>query len=198
MHRFPAWLRLNPSLRENTGRPSVDAVREMLAIGAALVCVLGLPDLMRSNAAWLSALLVVPSSHVAAVLMGVPLVVVEDGGLFMLPAYGKPLEVTAACSGVGFFSLLVALVTWHAFRGRKLQLFALIPLAFPLTLGVNGCRIAAVSWGNALSDRIFGPVYHDMAHLILGSVVFLPALYFAHILLIHASRRLEPKKHNDD
>lgn len=182
-------------MRDQKGGIEASAFSEVWAAFLALCSVLILPKLLAKLPWVLNAFFVTPSAHVAALLMGVPLDSMEEGRLLLLPAYGRAMEVTCECSGTGFFSLLIALVLWHTARGRRLHFFALLPLAFPVALMVNGSRIAAGAWVGAMIDNHFGPHYHDMAHMLLGSMVFLPALYVVHLLLNHVSLRIEsPEK----
>lgn len=168
-------------------------MRSVAAVAVVAGVLLLLPGMLESWTWGRSQLFVRPVAHLSAFLLGCPAVPSGAGTWLLSPPLGNALEVSPACSGTGFFCLLLGLVAWHTLRGpvgrRGLVVAAGI---YPLALCLNACRVSAsalVGWGG---DTLLGPHYHDIVHMTLGVLVFLPVLYVLHLVLIHESHRSCP------
>jgi len=168
------------------------AFRTLLFCGVALVCLLPLTE--RAAPFWRYAFCL-PSAWLSSMAMGVPCHATEEG--YMLLSRTLPVHVTRACSGGGFFVLVLVLVAAVTARGRRpagaLMCTALsLPAAHAITLLANTSRIVT-GWLTGRCARVFlSEHFHAGIHLGTGIVVFLTVLivtYFAASYLARAVAR---------
>ncbi len=93
------------------------------------------------------------------------------------------VAVTEACSGFGFFSLLVALGAGLAAReGRWRDLAWMLPAAYAVGLAANGSRIVCGIHVRLAADAFVPPSFANALHLAVGVAVFVTVLTGAWIL----------------
>lgn len=143
-----------------------------LALLAALLAVEG------AAAAWLLTLFSRPAGWLASWALGCPAVWIPGEGLRLLISEGEVL-VNHGCSGFGFFTILLILVTWY--RPRRLPVM-LVPV-YLLTLVINAARIVLAVYAQVFTVRFWMPELGPAVHLVAGVAIFLPALLIFSVLL---------------
>jgi exosortase/archaeosortase family protein len=130
------------------------------------------------------------AARMAAVLLGTG---VEAGAVPTLRFGELAVAVVPACSGTDFFLMTAALLGWRLARrnrGFAPALLLGVALAVPVTLLVNGLRVAAVAQVHRWAIPLLPERYAAFAHLATGVAVFLPALILLNLgLEYHVHRR---------
>jgi exosortase/archaeosortase family protein len=145
---------------------------------------------------WRADLFAAGAARVAAGLLGAGL---RLGATGQVVVWGEgTVTVTAACSGTDFFLMVAALLGWRLARADR-PLAATIPaallgvtLAVPVTLLVNGLRIAAVAQAHRWLIPLLPERHGAFAHMLTGVAVFLPALIALNLALEFYARRHRP------
>jgi exosortase/archaeosortase family protein len=122
------------------------------------------------------------ASAFAGLLSGLPAIRVENG--WLLPA-ALPMVVTNACSGTTYFILLTALLGWHiGNRNRFVPIAAAVAIAsaLPLSIGINGFRIAVLVQVHRCLIPRFPESFAPFLHLLSGVAIFLPALIIVNLV----------------
>lgn len=166
--------------------------RSLVAGVAAVGLAFALRALLLSAPTFVLHAFVNPAAFLASLVSGSPLLKdPSDGYWTLLVAGATPQKVTHACSGIGAFAMMAALLAWTALQGEgiaKRKLLAPLLLLYPFALLANAARIALSGPLSRATDHIFGPQYHAMSHLGLGTLCFLLALVAFNQLLGHAYR----------
>lgn len=149
--------------------------RAPLAVGIVLIALL----IYETEYAPLVTLFVIPSGFLSGWLSGAWPSLTESGVTFI--ASGSRIEVTAACSGIVFFGLVLALGTLATSSGRRL--LKILPLIYLFVVCTNALRI--LFWVGILPilGRTLPESFLNAGHEIAGALVYLPALFVAHIFL---------------
>lgn len=167
--------------------PALQLARPALAGGAAAALgalPLSLFPILKAD------LFATGAARVAAGLLGTGLV--EAGGVPTLRLGELAVAVVPACSGTDFFGMVAALLGWRlAADKRRIAPAVLlgVALALPVTLLVNGLRIAAVAQAHRWLIPLLPERYGAFAHLVMGVAIFLPALTALNLGLEFYARR---------
>lgn len=133
-----------------------------------------------------------PAARVTAAFIGAPVETIPDG--FRIPT-ALPIDVSAACSGIRFFSLTAAVLAGLAVEQRRGWRFALaVPvLAYLGTLGANASRILCTWYADALFAPHLPLKFQAGAHGLIGALVFttILALLYATLWRTHHEHRNE-------
>jgi len=129
--------------------------------------------------------LTAPSARLAGLLMGAPCTPTPEG--YLLTAAPPVVHVTQACSGAGFFLLLLALAGATLIptltRQNLLRFARYVPVIYAAAVLANACRIVA-GWHAGRVARAVLPVhYHAGIHLYTGALVFFVFLVGFHIVI---------------
>lgn len=157
----------------------------MRSLFACAVWLAALLPLAAVGASFWRAFLTGPSARLAALLTGAPCIATPTG--FTLPIAPLAVDVTAACSGAGFFLLLVALTGAARIHGphvrHVLRFVRALPLVYALAVTANACRIVA-GWHAGRAARVLLPAhYHSGVHLYTGAIVFFVFLVGFNLIL---------------
>lgn len=115
----------------------------------------------------------------------------DQAGFWILPLADFDLRVTTACSGVTFYGMLCTLALWlylaeEQYR-HSLRPLLTVPLyALVITLLLNGTRIHLAGETYFWFHNVLSAGWQMRAHLLLGIIIFLPALIFW--FFIHAKK----------
>ena len=121
-----------------------------------------------------------PAAKLSSGFLGAPLLPGEPP-VIALPALD--VAVTEACSGFGFFSLLVALGAGLAARERRWRDFAwMLPAAYVVGLAANVSRIVCGVHVRLAADAFVPPSFANALHLAVGVAVFVTVLTLTWIL----------------
>ncbi|MDB6095256.1 MAG: hypothetical protein JWM32_2818 [Verrucomicrobia bacterium] len=131
------------------------------------------------------------AARLAAGFSGVTMDRVAEG--WLLPMWDRPVVVSTACSGGGFFLMVAVLFAWHlaSRSGKNLGVSILGGLAFaaPVAIGVNALRIIVVVQAHRWLMPRFPDSYGPMLHMLTGAAVFLPLLIVLNLILdLHGNR----------
>ncbi len=114
-----------------------------------------------------------PAAALAALFLGA-----ARDGLELTGPGGVRILVGPACSGVDFFSLLLAATVWHALRAGRRPAVGwglALPVLYGVTLAVNACRITAATEMRVLAGGLLPDRFLPVLHLTVGAACFLPA-----------------------
>jgi len=137
-----------------------------------------------------------PSAWLSSAAMGVPCAPTDEG--YMLLSHGLPVHVTQACSGAGFFVLVLVLIAAVIARGRRpawavTSTALALPIAYAVTLLANTSRIVA-GWLTGQCARILLPhQFHAGVHVATGMVVFLTVLIVTYFATSHFTHTSQPR-----
>jgi exosortase/archaeosortase family protein len=124
------------------------------------------------------------SAKIAAIFYGTSALRTEGG--WLLECAGRPVMVTAACSGTGFFVVLAAmLAVQFSRRGLPVAVAPALAMAvaLPATLVVNAARLVAVVQMHAWIIPRMPTAFAAFLHLLTGAGVFLPVLIALNVYL---------------
>lgn len=155
----------------------------------ALIACLGVHELLERLPEFVALFLTAPSAAVASLLSGAPLSRGADGALILIVSGNYAQKMTSACSGAGFFSLLVGVAIWSALlETSRDRLTRALPalLAYPFAIGANACRISLSAPVAAASEALLDPKFNYIVHMALGALVFLLALVAFNLLIDYA------------
>lgn len=117
------------------------------------------------------------AAEMAGLFSGAPVLHIPEG--WLLPFHHQAVLVNEACSGVTFFVMLTALLSWHIARIRNSVASAImlaLPLSLALALTINALRVLCLAQMHRWVIPLLPETYAHTAHLMVGVAVFLPAL----------------------
>jgi exosortase/archaeosortase family protein len=122
-----------------------------------------------------------PAARVAASFLGASCAPAEEGfRIFSCPA----VHVTAACSGVSYFFIVMAVLLFSVVQFRRWRfLLGVVPAAYAVTLVANSARIVCGWHTRILAERFLSERWYNLVHLGTGMVCFLTFLFTIHILI---------------
>ena len=122
----------------------------------------------------------IPASKLTALFLGAPIEITSSGDIVLLYRTLE-IEVTSACSGLGFFSLCCALFAGFATtafcRHQWCRDFPVgLLFIFGLTLFANAVRMVCAVQIRQLTSQWLPESYHVAIHMAVGMIVFIPVL----------------------
>jgi exosortase K len=125
-----------------------------------------------------------PAAQLSALFLSAPCVRVAEG--YLIEVGDLPILVSLACSGSGFFVLLLAMMLGLVCRHNKLSVtsVSLVAIAaYGVMLVANVCRITLGFFVAVLSRHILPECLWAGIHLCVGVLVFLCALVLVYLYM---------------
>ena len=138
-----------------------------------------------------------PTATLASFLLGAPCIGGEVG--YYLPMRAYPLLVSTACSGAGYFVLLVALLSGALFglggrnrpANRSLVFVSVFPFLYFSALIANLSRLLLTRYAGLFSQSFLPERFHAAAHLSVGGAVFLAFLFVTYYLVMRSIEQFQ-------
>jgi exosortase/archaeosortase family protein len=124
------------------------------------------------------------AGQLAALFTGASVERVAGG--WLLGGAFQPVVVSAACSAMDYYLIMVALLAWRLAFSRwsaPVVLGLAIAAALPLVFVVNALRVIVVMHAHHWIVPQLPETYGPFLHLLAGVAVFLPALISLNLLL---------------
>ncbi|WOO42033.1 exosortase/archaeosortase family protein [Rubellicoccus peritrichatus] len=158
----------------------------------AILCLIVTQGIFHFIPSLVNSLLIKPSGILAAWFAGaVPSI---KGNVIEFASLGLEVQVTEACSGTGFFSILLATIAYLLllYRPSRYMVITMLLSVWPLAVIVNAARIVFSVASRRIAGFFLSPDYFPIVHQATGTLIFLTTLialaFFINYLNRHGTR----------
>lgn len=158
----------------------------------AVMCLAVTQLIFHSFPSLVNSLLIKPSGFLAAWFAGA-IPNIKDNAI-EFATLGLDVQVTEACSGAGFFSILLATIVYLLLlhRPRCHMVIMMLLSVWPLVVVANAARIVFSVASRRVAGFFLSPDYFPVVHQATGTLIFLTTLvalaFFINYLNRHGNR----------